>query len=327
MSKFLTGNIELEEICLDSSPKPDGSQKSISLQLSGWKNQPDIQTANDNLSIVRITTVKHDVIRKQTTFNLEAIPKSKGQDTLLDMANTTYEELGITVGIVTNHGNFRYDLLADLLGRSEDPVKLWAYQRILAKENNVVSDRDKWSEVLKDQPLKQKTEGTLDCGTACDRFGNRFYGRKHYHVGAQSPYYRPFWKTGMGVGKKDQIDIDADAQKRGVTEITRLLGKGEAVVVFVVHHDGFNVDRSGKILVSGETHWLTIVGCDALSSNFLYTDPWPYGSFLSYNSGIFGDVNSQFMGILTFNKDSNQVVTPNGSAGGFKYLLLSGPKG
>ena len=172
-----------------------------------------------------------------------------------------------------------------------------------------------------------KTPSSFDCGTACDRFGNRFFGTKHYHVGAQSPYYRPYRKTGNGVGKMDQIDIDADALKRGVTEITRLLGKGEAVVVFVVHDDGFNVDRSGKIMQSVDTHWLTIVGGDALSSNFLYTDPWPGGSFLSYNSGIFGNVNSQFMGILTFNKDSNRVVTPSGAAGLHKYLLLSGPKG
>jgi hypothetical protein len=66
MSKFQTGNIELQKICLDSSPKPDGSQRSISLKLTGSKKQPDIKTGA-NSPFLRMANVSHDANKKQST--------------------------------------------------------------------------------------------------------------------------------------------------------------------------------------------------------------------------------------------------------------------
>jgi hypothetical protein len=234
--------------------------------------------------------------------------------------------LKVTVGQVKNHGGFEYDLVADLLGRSEDPVKLWVYTRMLARENNVVGDWATWDTVLKDQPLKQITDpahpANWNCGASLNRFGNDFFGAKHFLV-ADKLYYKPFKGTVSSANKADIVQ-DVAATTQGVKNIKAKLSKGVAVRVFVVHHDPFSV-KGGRIQATGKTHYLTIVGCDSAAKNFLVTDPWPGGCKLNYTSGIFGDVDSAFMGLLTYDDRWSLIYTPPGQRGAHNYWVLTGP--
>jgi hypothetical protein len=324
MAKFETGTLVLEQICLDSSPKPDG-QRSVSLQLTGWKRQPDIQTGTTNF--LRVTTVTHDAVRKRSTFRIEAVRDANGVAYVFDNASDDDTILRVTVGKVTNHGGFKHDLLADLLGRSEAPVKLLAYQRILSKEDNIVGDRAQWDRILKDQPLKQITDpdhpAKWNCGAAASKFGNTYFGSTHY-TAEKTRYYKPFRSSGQ-VNKMDDIQFDADKLAKGVAEIQRLLAGKVAVRVFAVHHDGFTV-QNGIIRATGETHFLTIIGCDTAGERFLVTDPWPGGSRLIYTSGIFGNVDSAFMGLLqNFGGSTGIRTSAEAQRGAHQYRVLSGP--
>lgn len=324
MAKFQTGNHVLEQICLDSTPKPTGEQRSIALNLTGWKSQPNIQTGGNNF--LRVTAVSHDARHKRSTFRIEAVKNAQGVAYVFDSASNDDIVLRVTVGKVTNHGGFTHDLLADLLGRSEDPVKLWVYQRILSNDNNIVGNRDDWDRILKDQPLKQITDpkhpANWNCGAALDRFGVSFFGPAHY-AGGTTLYYKPFHPSSR-VNMMDDIQFDDKKLAKGVANIRQLLAKKVAVTVFVVHHNGFLV-TNGVIKPSGHTHYLTIIGCDADAKKFLVTDPWPGGSRLMYTSGIFGTVDSAFMGILEFTASGNIIQTPAGQRGVHDYRVLSGP--
>jgi hypothetical protein len=320
MAKFQTGTLGVSEICLDSSPKPDGTQRSISLQLTGWNTQPDIKVG----SFLRLVAVTHDAASKRSTFRIEAVRDASGVGYVFDNANDGDLVLRVTVGKVTNFRGWKYDLLADLLGRSEDPIKLIAYTRILSKDNNLVGNWEEWDKLLKDQPLKQITDpdhpNRWNCGAAASQFGFNFFGRSHFTAGSQR-YYKPFVPRGK-INKVDDILFDVHKLVDGVTKIIQLLAQKTAVEVFMAHNDGFTVSN-GVIQQSGNTHFVTIVGCDEFGSKFLVTDPWPGGSRCTYTSGIFGNVDSAFMG--TLENFGDIVKTPSGSLGVHKYILLTGP--
>jgi len=330
MARFHAGSLVIEQICLDSSPKPDDRQRNISLQLTGWMSQPDIKTS-ENSPFLRITSITHDTRHKRSTFHIEAVKDAQGVGYVFDKASNDDTVLRVTVGKVTNHDGFQHDLLAELLGRSEDPVKLLVYQRILSRDNNIVGNWEDWDRILKDQPIKQITDpehpANWNCGAAASNFGNTYFGSTHF-TAERTRYYKPFRPRG-GVNKKDDIQFDADKLAKGIAGIRRLLEQKAAVRVFAVHDDGFTVEN-GIIKQTGATHYLTIIGCDAAGEKFLVTDPWPGGSRLIYKSGIFGNVDSAFMGLLqNFGGSAGIRVSEEAQRGAHtgphEYLVLSGP--
>jgi hypothetical protein len=334
MAKFgINSQVDIDEICLDSSPKPDGKQRGITLQLSDWdkNNPPQIGTASN--AFVRVTATNNDMAHRRSTFRIEATKDAKGTTYIWDKAATEARDkdtvLRVRIGKVTNHGGFQHDLLADLLGRSEDPRKLWVYLRILSPgNNNLTIGRNQWDRLLADQPLKQITDpdhpSRWNCGAALDHFGTSQFGAAHY-AGGMTPLYKPFRPKAHTENQMSDIEFIPEKVARAAAKLRTLLENKTAVTIFVVHHNGFSVS-GGIIQQTGHTHFLTVIGCDSAAKEFLVTDPWPGGSRLMYTSGILDTVDSAFMGRLKFDPDANRISTPAGSRGVHDYLVLTGPQ-
>jgi hypothetical protein len=206
---------------------------------------------------------------------------------------------------------------------------LWVYQRILAVDNNKTGVEWKdWDKLLAGQPLKQITDpdhpNKWNCGAALNQFGVSRFGGDHYRAAA-TPYYKPFRSKTTPTRVAD-IQFDEEKLRKGIAKIRELLARKIAITVFVAHNDGFTA-VNGVIQQSGNTHFVTIVGCDAAGQNFLTTDPWPFGSRLLYTSGIFGNVESIFMGQLqVFERGGLILSTPVNSHGSnHNYIVLTGP--
>ena len=114
--------------------------------------------------------------------------------------------------------------------------------------------------------------------------------------------------------------------QQGVEKIRSLLNNKTPVRVFVSHHYPVTV-TGGRVQTSNRTHYLSIIGHGMVDGKptFLCIDPWPGGSKLTYKSGIFGNVNSVFMGLLEFS--NNALSTPVSASGqqAHDYLVLAGP--
>jgi hypothetical protein len=295
--------------------------------MAGWDrtSPPEIRAGSDNF--VQISNVSHNTSTRTTSFRVTPVRDAIGIAYLYDDNSKDDNVLRTTVGKVTNHGDFEHDLIASELGRSEDALKLHVYDRIVnTKNNNTAIDWKDWDRLLADQPLKQVTDPShpnkWNCGAALNQFGTSYFGPAHYKNGI-TRLYKPFSSKNRPYQKSD-IVFDADLVQRSVGKIKNLLSQRTAVTVFVVHHDGFSAS-GGIIHESAKTHYLTIVGCNASATLFLYTDPWPGGSKLMYSSGIFGNIDSAFMGLLKFDSNANSIFSPAGFRGAHDYLVLTGP--
>jgi hypothetical protein len=101
-----------------------------------------------------------------------------------------------------------------------------------------------------------------------------------------------------------------------------MLSKGQPVRVWLIHHDGFT---RPVIAADTRTHFLTIIGFSA--TKFLYLDPWPTGSILDYDGGMYPKRKLAFMGELEFDPSHLEmgIVSPSTAAGTHKYKVLAGP--
>jgi len=320
MARFqMVDGTQLSSICLDNAPRPDGEQKRIKLQY----------TAADEIVSggVFVDVQSHsDQKRKMTPFTVTAKPGAIGKAFLCPLSEDEPTCLVVQVGTVTNHENFTVDLFAELLGRSEDPKKLRAYERALDSRNNdVPSDRKTWDGRLADQPLKQITNPATpqkwNCGAALQSFGTSFFGK--FSSGEPSRYY----DTPKG-GKEEDIRraINSSKVKSGVDRIQAFVNSKTVVRVFCSHHYPVTISN-GQILASGYTHYLSIFGYGSREGKlrFLCIDPWPGGSKLTYTSGILGNCPSAFMGILEFNGSTLETPASLSSGQAHSYLVVAGP--
>ena len=181
MARFqIPGGAPIESICLDNTPKPDGKQRRLSLQYTG---RSELGTGGLFLQVE-----SHIMSQRLTAFTAEAKAGASGKAFVYPKTGDAERMLAVQVGKVTNHDNFTVDLFAELLGRSENPRKLRAYQRALDPVNNTIpDDKDRWNGALADQPLKQITfpapANEWNCGGALAQFGSSFFG--HYSSGSR----------------------------------------------------------------------------------------------------------------------------------------------
>jgi hypothetical protein len=320
MARFqINDQIPIQSICLDNAAKPEGSQKKISLQYT---------TADKLITgglFINLQQSQGYVNQKKTLFTVEAKPGATGKTYVLAENGNPDKLLEVYVGRVTNHQNFTVDLFAELLGRSEDPKKLLAYQRALALKNNTIpSNKNQWNSQLADQPLKQITfpapPQQWNCGGALISFAESFLGRI---INVSSSYYdKP--KSGQ---QGDLLQaINSDKMQKGVNKIINHLNSKAPVLVFASHHYPVSL-QNGIVQPSNKTHYLSIIGHSNKDGKlrFLYIDPWPGGSKLTYTSGIFGNVQSVFMGILEFSGGVLQTPASLSRGQSHDYLVLSGP--
>jgi len=190
----------------------------------------------------------------------------------------------------------------------------------LSAKNNLELPRDDWNE-LKDNPLKQNTgpdPRKWNCGAALATFGSR-YAEHHYTSGGRLYYRTP------SPPKLSEVKFKADVVRDGVQKIRTRLKNGNFVQVFVGHHEHLTVSSDGVIQPSGNTHYITLFGASQDGKEFLYFDPWPQGSMMTYQSGIMGSVHLIFAGIITFFEDEGKIRTRDSAPGLHKYVILTGP--
>ena len=316
----------LTELSIDSSPDALGKGRRIKLQCKyppGDKNLSLI--CSDSIKIVSQKNKQHGL----TEFVIEvaalgmqeriAYVIAKYDTTTFGVGHSTDETLRITLGRVRNHANFESDLLAQMLGMSSDADHLLAYHRVLSARNNLEIPRDRWEE-LNDNPLKQNTgpdPRKWNCGGALMTFGSR-YAERHYMSGESLYYNTP------SPSKLSKVHFNADKVRAGATKIKQLLKRGNMVQVFVGHNEDLTI-AAGVIKPSSNTHYITIFGANQKGDEFIFFDPWPQGSVLTYQSGIMGSVRSMFMGTLTFLDGEGKIRSPDAVQGNHKYVVLTGP--
>jgi hypothetical protein len=314
----MTDGTPLNHLCVDNAPRPDGQQKHINLQYGAADN---LSSGGQFLDV----EYQRDQKRKLTTFTIEPKLGAKGKAYIYAEGGDADELLAVTVGKVTNHANFTVDLFAELLGRSENPKKLRVYERTLDLKNNTIpEDRDSWDGRLADQPLKQITDKhrqrAWNCGGALMHFGASFLGK--YAGGASVLYYDRL----KGAEEADvRRAINRDKVQAGIERIKRLLDNKTAMLVFASHHYPVSLDN-GKVKASNHTHYLLIIGYGQRDGKqqFLCADPWPGGSRLTYTSGILGNVNCAFMGILEFTGSTLETPASVRANQAHDYLVLAG---
>jgi hypothetical protein len=348
MARFqIRASMPIDELCIDSARYPTKveingvaqsvrpERKGVLLQLAGWEpSGKPYEIGTMNTDLIRVSVDSEDKSRRVTHFRVQPVSNAKGTAIIFARpqgGGPPVAQMTMTVGMVANQtgnsgGEYSTDLIAEL-ARSEDPVKLWVYQRILSIRNNALPTRKEfnelliaWNEQLKDQPLKQNTDldaNHWDCGLAASKFGTKYFGKSHFNQATVKLYNTP--KT----DKFHDLTFNEELVRSSVSRLNRLLDSGTAVEVFAVHADGFKFSKTtGEIQQTGATHFLTIVGRGP-GDEYLATDPWPGGSRVNYTSGIFGNRESAFMGRLTF--DGFRLGTPPFKLGAHDYLVLTGP--
>lgn len=213
------------------------------------------------------------------------------------------EDLKVRVrGAPRKQPGFDTDLLSNLAS-SGNGKQIHAYTRIVTGPSNNT------------HILSQNTNaGHYNCGDVAQGYGTRFFSKPTNT--AYFPYYLPPTSDRMA-----DLRFNAERVKTAIARIKSLIDQGIPVRVWLIHDDGFQKVIQGD----WRTHFLTIIGYSA--SKFLYLDPWPGGSILEYDGGMFPKARNYFIGELTFDVSdlSKGIGSPSGSLGVHKYKVIAGP--
>ncbi|PNG26093.1 hypothetical protein [Methylocella silvestris] len=203
---------------------------------------------------------------------------------------------------------YAVDLVSDL-AISGTPKQVYLYSRIFrgpADDRNVLS--------------QDTRPGHYNCGDVAAAYGVKIFSKPT--VTAYFTYYIPLKQTDPSVElKMDDLRFNADRVRQGVAKIKSYLSTGTPVRVWMIHHDGF------KSFITGDwrSHFLTIVGYSA--NKFLYLDPWPHGSRLDYDGGMYAKTRNVFMGELEYDMSHLElgIGSSSGKLGLHDYKVIAGP--
>ncbi|QCI63443.1 C39 family peptidase [Phreatobacter stygius] len=205
-------------------------------------------------------------------------------------------------GEPVNQLGYTVDLIAQLAANGS-AKQVYLYSRIL-------SDPSDSTHILS----QNTTAGQYNCGDVAAGYGTKIF-TKPTHT-AYFTYYLPPQSDKMA-----DLRFNANRLKLGIAKIKTMLDKGTPVRVWLIHHDGF------KPIIQGDTrtHFLTIVGYSA--TKFLCLDPWPGGSELDYQGGMYAKTRNAFMGELEFDPVRLElgIGSPAGSLGAHSYKVIAGP--
>lgn len=205
-------------------------------------------------------------------------------------------------GTPTKQPGYTVDLLADM-ALSGNALQVYRYSHIMRDPSNNT------------HILSQRTSGVLNCGDTAAAYGQKLFGKDTHTNYFQ--YYLP-----PTTDKMADLRFNANAVRDGIAKIKAFLGKGEPVRVWLIHHDGFSTP-----VIRGDprTHFLTIIGYSA--TKFLYLDPWPTGSILEYDGGMYSKRSIAFIGELEFDTSHFDmgIVSPAAVTGAHHYKVLAGP--
>jgi hypothetical protein len=214
------------------------------------------------------------------------------------------EDLTLNVcGTPHKQAHYDVDLIANL-ATNGDASQIYSYSQIL--KSNFPSSSC---------PLSQNTTpGHYNCGDTAAAYGLKYFSKKTSVT--TNRYYLPPTSD-----KMVDLRFDADKMANVIDRIKSLVNQGTSVRLWAIHHDGF------KKVITGDpkTHYLTVVGYGA--DRFLYLDPWPGGSVLYYDGGMYPRVDIYFMGELIFNRAnlSDGLYTSPYKLGYHTYRIIGGP--
>jgi len=213
------------------------------------------------------------------------------------------EQLNVTVGgTPQRQPGYTIDLLADL-AISGNATDIDMYSKIINGpcDNTHVLSQDTRS-------------GHFNCGDVANSYGPKIF-KKPTSISAFV-----YYKSGTS-DKLVDLRFDEKRVEAGIHKIKALLNKGTPVRVYLVHHDGFKF----PIANDWRSHFLTIIGY--AGNSFLYLDPWPSGSKLRYNGGVFPEMWNCFIGELTWDPSHLDlgIGSPAGAAGLHTYRVIAGP--
>jgi len=261
--------------------------------------------------------------RSIPTVDLKVLPdKISSSSTLFTLKGiATTGEFGITACVAGTAQRYSEDLKVQVRG---NPTKQPGYTVDLLSDVALYGNAlqvYRYSRIMRDPPnythiLSQRTGGgVLNCGDTAADYGPKIFSKNTYTNYYQ--YYLPPTSDKMA-----DLRFNASRIGDGIARIKAFLGKGTPVRVWLIHHDGFS-----RPVIHGDTrtHFLTIIGFSA--TKFLYLDPWPTGSFLEYDGGMYAKKSIAFMGELEFDASHLDmgIASPSAATGAHKYKVLAGP--
>lgn len=293
------------------------------LQWGGDATGNKLKLALDrSLPSVVLTVLPDKVPAASTLFELKGSSVTSEFGVTASVAGTTVrysKDLKVQVGNnPTKQPGYTVDLLSDvaLYGNA---LQVYRYSRIMRDPPNAT------------HILSQKTTGKLDCGDTAAAYGvisnpksylnASIYKAKHLFSKEVYLNYQLYYLPPTS-DKMADLRFKANLVRDGIAKVKYMLSKGQPVRVWLIHHDGF-----ARPVIQGDTrtHYLTIIGFSA--TKFLYLDPWPGGSSLQYDGGMYPKRWIAFMGELEYDPSNLDmgIASPSTATGHHKYKVIGGP--
>ena len=214
----------------------------------------------------------------------------------------------VQVRTIQKDTHFEVDLLAQLLGQSDDPKKNLIYQRIFDPDydSGALVDFHPYNMGgLKEDGRTPKHQGNA-CGGEIESFFRKYMGGGYY-IDNPPPYYALDTKNGDPTALK----YDAEKLKNGIRQIKAFLRRGKPVRVSIIFTKFHSIPIKPQ-------HYIGIVGY-GIHDEFLYIDPAQGMSGSTEYNGYLGKHRSSFMGKLKYEKH------PPVFKGPFSYRVIGGP--
>ncbi len=288
--------------------------------------QLDKQEAVEIRLVNRPSSDKPFTVSKRR-FALKAVGEGAATISGKGEHKTVSSLLKVLAGEFKYHKGMVKDLLADV-GRSSDPNLLYQLQRLLHNNvNNLFNQLD--------DANVAKMHSSLACGRVAKASGEAMIGKVISHsFEKDSSYHMPMRK----VTSREDVKYDSNVMHKARWAIAGHVKRGHPVLV------GCAIDPKATMLKDGHLqatrdggHTVLIVGYNETATEFLYVDPYPGGSTMTYKGGIAADSypsKCYFLGlfkvvddvskrgpVLRSHRDSD------GQWSGDKYLeVISGPR-
>ncbi|MFI0842669.1 C39 family peptidase [Mesorhizobium sp. IMUNJ 23232] len=303
-------NFKLFEIDQDISSFDLPLNRTVKLRQwggDGKNNQLDV-ALNSSTTDIEVNVLPDKTAAASTIFT--ALGRKKGATAnvsayLKDSKRTqTYsEDLKLRVmGEPKKHTGYDVDMLSDLAIKGNGK-QIWDYSRVINGPSTNA------------HMLSQNTEkGKFNCGDVAAGYGKKLFAKEAY-----TPYYTYYLPPTSD--KMADLRFDEKAMRKRVARIKGLVDDNIPVRLWMIHADGF------KKVIQGDwrSHFLTVIGYSA--TRFLYIDPWPTGSILKYEGGMYDPTDVAFLGELEFDMSSlaNGIRSPSGFKGAHNYTVIAGP--
>lgn len=213
-------------------------------------------------------------------------------------------KLGV-FGTPKPHAGYSVDLLSTIpqSGRSD---------QILLYSKIIKGPRDKSSMLSQDPDAP-----VLDCGDVAASYGKKLFGKE------TNKEWIAFYKPPKNA-LRDDLRFDKQQVQHKISRIRALLDSGIAVRVWVIDKDGFSIPFIQSD--ANTTHFLTIIGYG--QNKFMYIDPWPGGSRMEYDGGMYDKRVVNFIGELIYDPMDLEkgIKSPQTVGGIMHYTVVAGPQ-